>query len=136
MDVSAHLLESWAPLLGELGVTPAERLLELRNRSEVLVAGVRVSTMTPPMRSGRRVVFVSLDDGTGAVDCAFFSDAQARSGQHLFGTRMLLVRGRTRRTGPRGISISAEQAWDLADPGTPAAVRAPAPPNLRGAGAG
>ncbi|MCC5783813.1 DNA polymerase III subunit alpha, partial [Kocuria sp. CCUG 69068] len=136
VDVSAHLLESWAPLLGELGVTPAERLLELRNRSEVLVAGVRVSTMTPPMRSGRRVVFVSLDDGTGAVDCAFFSDAQARSGQHLFGTRMLLVRGRTRRTGPRGISISAEQAWDLADPGTPAAVRAPAPPNLRGAGAG
>lgn len=136
VDVSAHLLESWAPLLGELGVTPAERLLELRNRSEVLVAGVRVSTMTPPMRSGRRVVFVSLDDGTGAVDCAFFSDAQARSGQHLFGTRMLLVRGRTRRTGPRGISISAEQAWDLADPGTPAAVRAAALPILRGAGAG
>ena len=56
------------------------------------MAGVRVSTMTPPMRSGRRVVFVSLDDGTGAVDCAFFSDAQARSGQHLFGTRMLLAR--------------------------------------------
>ncbi|MEX5295719.1 DNA polymerase III subunit alpha [Kocuria sp. CPCC 205268] len=128
VDVSAHLLESWAPLLRELGVTPAERLLELRNRSEVLVAGVRVSTMTPPLRSGRRVVFVSLDDGTGTVDCAFFPDAQDRSGQHLFGTRMLLVRGRTRRTGPRGISLSAVQAWDLADPGTPAAVRAAAPP--------
>ncbi|MFI7582200.1 DNA polymerase III subunit alpha [Kocuria sp. M1N1S27] len=126
VDVSAHLLESWAPLLRELGVTPAERLLELRSRSEVLVAGVRVSTMTPPMRSGRRVVFVSLDDGTGAVDCAFFPDAQDRSGQHLFGTRLLLVRGRTRRTGPRGISLSAEQAWDLTDPATPVAVRTPA----------
>ncbi|MFI7482381.1 DNA polymerase III subunit alpha [Kocuria sp. M1R5S2] len=123
VDVSAHLLESWAPLLRELGVTPAERLLELRSRSEVLVAGVRVSTMTPPVRGGRRVVFVSLDDGTGTVDCAFFSDAQERSGPYLFGTRMLLVRGRTRRTGPRGISLSAVQAWDLADPGTPAAVR-------------
>ncbi|MEX5271804.1 DNA polymerase III subunit alpha [Kocuria sabuli] len=126
VDVSAHLLDSWAPLLRELGVTPAERLLELRNRSEVLVAGVRVSTMTPPLRSGRRVVFVSLDDGTGAVDCAFFPDAQERTGQHLFGTRLLLVRGRTRRTGPRGISLSAERAWDLADPATPASVRAPA----------
>ncbi|MGK7221404.1 DNA polymerase III subunit alpha [Kocuria flava] len=124
VDVSAHLLESWAPLLRALGVTPAERLLELRSRSEVLVAGVRVSTMTPPIRSGRRVVFVSLDDGTGAVDCAFFDDAQERSGRHLFGTRLLLVHGRTRRTGPRGISVSALQAWDLADPGTPAAVRA------------
>ncbi|WP_424346779.1 DNA polymerase III subunit alpha [Kocuria sp. CH-021] len=136
VDVSAHLLESWAPVLRELGVTPAERLLELRNRSEVLVAGVRVSTMTPPVRSGRRVVFVSLDDGTGTVDCAFFADAQDRSGQHLFGTRMLLVRGRTRRTGPRGISLSAEQAWDLADPGTPAAVRAAAPPGLPGRSTG
>ncbi|GEO95441.1 DNA polymerase III subunit alpha [Kocuria turfanensis] len=126
VDVSAHLLDSWAPLLRELGAVPAERLLELRNRSEVLVAGVRVSTMTPPLRSGRRVVFVSLDDGTGAVDCAFFPDAQERSGQHLFGTRLLLVRGRTRRTGPRGISLSAEQAWDLADPATPAAVRSSA----------
>ncbi|WP_188537382.1 DNA polymerase III subunit alpha [Kocuria dechangensis] len=124
VDVSAHVMDGWAPLLHELGVTPAERLLELRSRSEVLVAGVRVSTMTPPQRSGRRVVFVSLDDGTGAVDCAFFPDAQECSGPHLFGTRMLLVRGRTRRTGPRGISISALQAWDLTDPGTPAAARA------------
>ncbi|MCM3688171.1 DNA polymerase III subunit alpha [Kocuria rosea] len=124
VDVSAHLMDSWAPLLRELGVTPAERLLELRTRSEVLVAGVRVSTMTPPVRSGRRVVFVSLDDGTGPVDCAFFADAQERSGRHLFGARMLLVRGRTRRTGPRGISVGAVQAWDLTDPATPAAVRA------------
>ena len=88
------------------------------------------------MRSGRRVVFVSLDDGTGTVDCAFFSDAQDRSGQHLFGTRMLLVRGRTRRTGPRGISLSAAQAWDLTDPGAPAAVRAISPLSPPGTGAG
>jgi error-prone DNA polymerase len=31
----------------------------------------------------------------------------------LFGTRLLLIRGNTRRTGPRGISISATMAWDL-----------------------
>ncbi|OAX59467.1 hypothetical protein A5N15_07200 [Rothia kristinae] len=26
---------------------------------------------------------------------------------------MLLIRGTTRRTGPRGISVTAHQAWDL-----------------------
>jgi len=35
------------------------------------------------------------------------------AGPLLFGTRLLLIRGITRRTGPRGISLSASMAWDL-----------------------
>ncbi|MDN3904398.1 DNA polymerase III subunit alpha [Arthrobacter sp. YD2] len=115
VDVSAHLMESYGPLLRSLGVTPAEALMDLRNGSEVLVAGIRVATQTPPMRGGRRVVFISLDDGTGCVDCTFFHEAQEKSGPLLFGTELLLVRGLTRRTGPRGISLQALEAWNLAD---------------------
>ncbi|WP_035749150.1 DNA polymerase III subunit alpha [Arthrobacter sp. 35W] len=114
LDVSGHLMGSYQPLLDSLGVTTADRLLGLRNNSEVLVAGVRVATQTPPMRGGRRVVFISIDDGTGCVDATFFHEAQEQSGPLLFGTRMLLIRGLTRRTGPRGISLQALQAWDLA----------------------
>jgi error-prone DNA polymerase len=65
------------------------------------------------MRGGRRVVFISIDDGTGCVDATFFQEAQEKSGPLLFGTRMLLIRGLTRRTGPRGISLQALEAWDL-----------------------
>jgi error-prone DNA polymerase len=61
------------------------------------------------------VVFISLDDGTGCVDCTFFHEAQQNSGPLLFATRLLLVHGITRRTGPRGISLQALQAWDLSD---------------------
>ena len=39
----------------------------------MLVAGVKVATQTPPVRSGRRVVFVTLDDSTGPADATFFS---------------------------------------------------------------
>ena len=113
LDVSGHLMESYAPLLDRLGVSRAEALLGLRNNSEVLVAGVRVATQTPPMRGGKRVVFISIDDGTGCVDSTFFTEAQEKSGPLLFGTRMLLIRGLTRRTGPRGITIQALEAWDL-----------------------
>ena len=113
LDVSGHLMASHRPLLDRLGVTTADKLLGLRNGTEVLVAGVRVATQTPPMRGGRRVVFISIDDGTGCVDSVFFHEAQEQSGPLLFGTRLLLIRGTTRRTGPRGISISASMAWDL-----------------------
>ncbi|MGG5171392.1 DNA polymerase III subunit alpha [Pseudarthrobacter sp. J1738] len=115
MDVSGHLLESYKPLLEQLGVTTANQLLALRNGTEVLVAGIRVATQTPPMRGGRRVVFISIDDGTGCVDSVFFHEAQEQAGPLLFGTRLLLIRGTTRRTGDRGISLSASMAWDLAE---------------------
>ncbi|TAP44013.1 DNA polymerase III subunit alpha [Arthrobacter sp. S39] len=113
IDVSGHLMDSHRPMLDRLGVTTADKLLGLRNGSEVLVAGVRIATQTPPMRGGRRVVFISIDDGTGCIDSVFFHEAQEQAGLLLFGTRLLLIRGTTRRTGPRGISLSASMAWDL-----------------------
>lgn len=113
LDASGHALERYRPLLDELGVTPACELLNQWNRTEVLVAGIRVATQTPPMRSGKRVVFISLDDGTGCSDSTFFEEAQNATGSLLFGTKLMVIRGRTRRTGKRGISIEADRAWDL-----------------------
>jgi error-prone DNA polymerase len=112
-DVSAHLLDPWRPFLDDLGVTYANDLLSCRANSTVLVAGVRVASGTPPTRTGKRVAFISLDDGTGISDIAFFDDAQHSAGPHLFASHLMLVQGRTRRTGPRGISITATTAWDL-----------------------
>lgn len=140
VDVSAHLMDSYGPLLKELGVTAAEDLMGLRNGTQVLVAGIRVATQTPPMRGGRRVVFISIDDGTGCVDCTFFQEAQEKAGPLLFGTRLLLIQGVTRRTGPRGISLQATNAWDLArtetlplpPPPQPASAAARLPAGMRG----
>ncbi len=118
LDVTAHLMDSHAPYLEALGVTKAERLLSLRSQSRVLVAGVRVATQTPPMRSGRRVVFVSVDDGTGCVDTSFFTEAQHASGEMLFSSRLLLIEGTVRRTGAKAVSVQAVRAWDLHRPET------------------
>jgi error-prone DNA polymerase len=113
LDVSDHLMSTYDPLTRHLGTVKAKDLLRLRSGTDVLVAGVRVATQTPPMRGGKRVVFISVDDGTGCVDATFFSDAQEQAGPLLFGTRQLLIRGRTRRTGARGMSLQATGAWDL-----------------------
>ncbi len=113
LDASQHVLSGYAPFLNELGVTRARDLLGRRTRSEVLVAGVKVATQTPPVRSGRRVVFLTLDDGTGPLDATFFEDAQVGYASTLFHSWLLVLRGITRRTGPRGISIRATGCWEL-----------------------
>ena len=59
----------------------------------MLVAGVKVATQTPPIRSGRRVVFLTLDDATGPVDATFFEDAQGPYAATVFHSWLLVVRG-------------------------------------------
>ena len=111
--IDSHQMKRFYPLFRELGVTPARDLLSLPSGSEVMVAGVRRATNTPPMRNGRRTVFVSLDDGTGLSNLVFFPDAQARIKNKIFRTNYMLVRGTTRRSGAKGISVTGHMAWDL-----------------------
>ena len=113
LDVSHHVMDFHSELLRQLGVTRANRMLSCRSHQEVLIAGVKVATQTPPIRSGRRVVFLTLDDSTGPIDATFFEDVQGPYARTVFGSWLLLVRGEVRRTGPRGVSVRATGAWEL-----------------------
>ena len=113
IDMSRHLIEFYGDFLNSIAAVRSSQLLEARSGSSVLVAGIKVAMQTPPVRSGKRVIFLTLDDGYGCSDSAFFSDAQASYASTLYSSSLLLVRGITRRTGARGISINATGAWDL-----------------------
>jgi error-prone DNA polymerase len=113
MDVSHHVLDFYRPMLADLAVVPAHELLDQRSGAQVWVAGVKVATQTPPIRSGRRVVFLTLDDSTGPIDATFFEDAQDPYASTVFEGWLLMVRGLVRRTGPRGLSIRATGCWEL-----------------------
>ncbi|WP_148574439.1 DNA polymerase III subunit alpha [Nocardioides caldifontis] len=114
LDASRHVVEFYDPFLDALGVTRSAGLLSARSRAELLVAGVKVATQTPPIRSGRRVVFLTLDDGTGPVDATFFEDALGPYASTVFHSWLLVVRGELRRTGRRGVSLRATGCWELA----------------------
>ncbi|MGY1697260.1 DNA polymerase III subunit alpha [Geodermatophilus sp. SYSU D00814] len=128
LDASRHVVDFYRPFLSAVGAVPAGELLGCRSGAEVLVAGVKVATQTPPIRSGRRVVFVTLDDGTGCTDSTFFEDVQGPYAATVFHSWLLVIRGVLRRTGPRGVSIRATGAWELPalyeawETGGPAAV--------------
>ena len=113
IDMSRHLIEFYAEFLNAIGAVRSSDLLKQRSQSSVLVAGIKVAMQTPPVRSGKRVIFLTLDDGYGCSDSTFFTDVQSEYANVLYSTSLLLVRGVTRRTGARGISIRATGAWDL-----------------------
>ncbi|MGA0850673.1 MAG: DNA polymerase III subunit alpha [Candidatus Nanopelagicaceae bacterium] len=113
MDISHHMMEFYAEFLNQIGAVKSSDLIKQRSNSSVLVAGVKVILQTPPIRSGKRVIFVTLDDGNGCSDATFFEDAQCSYAETLYNSKLLLVRGNLRRTGARGVSIRATGAWDL-----------------------
>lgn len=115
MDTSRHLMGDHQAFLRELGVVSAQRLRETPHGRTVLVAGAKAATQTPPIRSGKRVIFTTLDDGTGLVDLAFFDDAHERCAHTVFHSWLLLVRGVVQRRGPRSVSVVGAAAWNLAE---------------------
>ncbi|MFF4660278.1 DNA polymerase III subunit alpha [Streptomyces sp. NPDC001381] len=115
MDASRNLMDDHRAFLDELGVVSARRLREARHGETVLVAGAKAATQTPPVRSGRRVVFTTLDDGTGLVDLAFFDDSHEACAHTVFHSWLLLVRGVVQRRGPRSLSVVGAAAWNLAE---------------------
>jgi error-prone DNA polymerase len=113
MDVTRHAVSFYEPMFEALGVVRAKDLLAHRSDAQVMVAGIKVATQTPPIRSGRRVIFMSLDDSTGPVDLTFFEDAQGPYAHTVFHSWLLLATGVVRRTGRRGISLRATGCWPL-----------------------
>ncbi|PAU47768.1 hypothetical protein CK936_16945 [Streptomyces albireticuli] len=112
IDVSQHLMDHHHRLLRELGASDAAHLHALRPGQRVLVAGVRASTQTPPIRSGRRIIFVTLEDGSGMVDLAFFDNTHEACAHTTFHSGLLLVRGTVQRRGPCN-AVTGDMAWDL-----------------------
>lgn len=64
------------------------------------------------MPSGKRVIFRTLEDGSGLVDIAFFEDSHEYVAHTVFHSGLLLVRGTVEARGPRR-PVVGEMAWDL-----------------------
>ena len=133
-DVSHHVLGFYGELLAGLGTVRSVDLEQCDSGETVLVAGVKVATQTPAVRSGQRVIFATLDDAAGLADLVFFESVQQRCAARLFGSWLLLVRGKVRRSGagagageggegararegarpvPMAVTLTATECWDI-----------------------
>ncbi|MEN9736747.1 MAG: hypothetical protein RL129_1458, partial [Actinomycetota bacterium] len=115
IDLSKHLLQEYAEFLTAIGAVRSCDVIKQKAGQSVLVAGVKVALQTPPVRSGKRVMFLTIEDGFGCNDLTFFEDAQEKSAYLIRNHSLILARGILRRTGERGVSLRAEAAWSLID---------------------
>ena len=115
MDVSRHLVSFYGPVLEAVRATRSTSLRRHRQGARVMVAGVKVASQTPAVRSGQRIIFVTLDDGAGLTDATVFESVQEQCAWTVFHSWLMVIRGTLHRTGARGVSINCERAWDLAE---------------------
>jgi error-prone DNA polymerase len=78
-----------------------------------MVAGVKIASQTPAIRSGQRIIFVSLDDATGPIEVTVFPSVQRETARTVFHAYAMAVWGQLRRTGKEGMTVIAEDVWDL-----------------------
>jgi DNA polymerase III alpha subunit len=110
LDLSAHPLDFCN--LGE-GFTRISDLPSLATGQTIKIAGSVIRYQTPPTRTGRRVVYIILEDGSGVADVTVFSDVQEKCGGVLFRCGWMEVRGKIQRRGPKSLSIIASEVKAL-----------------------
>jgi len=113
LDATRHIVSFFEGTLADLGVTRTKDLGKQRGGTHVMVAGVKVASQTPAIRSGQRIIFLTLDDGTGPIEVTVFESVQPKVARTVFHSYAMAVWGELRRTGVNGVSIIAEEVWDL-----------------------
>lgn len=112
--VSAHPMEIWRNKLKKQGFVSSRELPQIKPGDFVKVGGIPVRPQRPPTRTGRIVVFVSLEDEYGLIDVTCFEDVYAKYGKFLFPGKLmpLGVWGQVQKQG-NGFSVIAKTVFPL-----------------------
>jgi DNA polymerase III alpha subunit len=100
-----HPLAALRPDLTAEKVVMAKDLRRMRSGSRVRVSGLLVIVHMPPTKSGKRVIFITIEDESGLMDLVAFEKAQQRYAQDILTSEVLSVQGRLQRRG-NGLAIS------------------------------
>jgi error-prone DNA polymerase len=113
VSTSTHIIAPFWEDLGKHGFIKSNTLKWKADGSVVKTAGRVIIIHTPPTKSGKRVMFLTLEDEEGLFDLTVFEDIHARYAKKILASAVLLVEGVLNRFGLRGISIVARRFWTL-----------------------
>ena len=112
-----HLLAFLRPSLQRRGILTTQQARRRPRGAWVQVAGLAIRPHRPPTRSGRTVVFLTLEDEEGLLDVTLFEPVYLRYGHVVFTRPALVVSGRLeRRDGAVSLTASAVEALPLTPP--------------------
>jgi len=113
LTVTCHPLELYEEELRRIGVRMSYELPALGDEVPVTVAGVYERAQNPWMRSGRRTMFLTLEDAYGLFECVVFGSKLARYAPVVARATYFLIRGRLQNNRKRGLAIVVEEIRDL-----------------------
>ena len=96
-----------------MGVRMSYELPGMGDEVPVTVAGVYERAQNPWMRSGKRTMFLTLEDAYGLYECVCFESKLAKIAPVVARASYFLVRGRLQNNHKRGLAIVAEEVLDL-----------------------
>jgi error-prone DNA polymerase len=100
LALSRHPLDIARESLQQRGVLTCAEAREGRTGATVKVAGLIIRPHRPPTKSGRTVVFFSLEDETEVLEVTVFESVYQKCGRAIFTQPLLLATGRLDRRGP------------------------------------
>jgi error-prone DNA polymerase len=106
VSCSGHPLSVLRPGLAAQGIVTARDLRHIPSGRRVMVTGILVIVHTPPTRSGKRVMFITMEDETGIIDLVLFPKAQTHAARPILTSEVVTVEGTLQRQGRKGFSIS------------------------------
>lgn len=113
LTVTCHPLQLFEEELRNMGVTMSYELPTMGDEVPVTVAGVYERAQNPWMRSGKRTMFLTLEDAYGLYECVCFESKLAKIAPVVAQASYFLVRGRLQNNHKRGLAIVAEEVFDL-----------------------
>jgi len=113
LTVTCHPLSLYEEELRRMGVTMSYELPALGDEVPVTVAGVYERAQNPWMRSGKRTMFLTLEDAYGLFECVCFESKLAKIAPVVARASYFLVRGRLQNNHKRGLAVVAEEVLDL-----------------------
>jgi len=112
---TSHIMAYLRPRLKAVGFVASNELDRLPAGRSVRIGGLPVRPHRPPTRSGKTIVFLSLEDEKGLADVTVFEKTYQASGRLLFSDPCppLAVEGRTERRG-KAMTVIARRVDRLA----------------------
>jgi DNA polymerase III alpha subunit len=106
-------------LVEEFGVAPLAELVDLPDRAPASVAGIVTALRVRTTKKGERMAWLTLADGTGAVEGAVLPAAYGRNGiaTALLEGAFLVARDRTRAGGSDRYEILIDEISPMAGAG-------------------
>jgi error-prone DNA polymerase len=112
LTAEGHVLEFYRPQLPKTVLNSRE--VAALSEGTVQMAGLVIRPHRPPTRSGRIIVFLTLEDEYGLIDVTVFEDVYKKYAKVLYGSPLLLVTGEiSRRDGAEFSTITASRIQAL-----------------------